>query len=159
MSALVAPPAPSPAACIIHNDYKFDNVVYDSIAFDRIVGVLDWEMATVGDPLMDLGTTLCYWVEEGDADGLKNLAFSPTMRPGFMSRRQLAERYAAQTGRDLGHINFYFTFGLFKTAVVLQQIYYRWKQGLTKDPRFGGLIFGVKLLAEAAEGAIAKGEL
>lgn len=149
----------SPPACIIHNDYKFDNVVYDSTAFERIVGVLDWEMATVGDPLMDLGTTLCYWVEDGDAEGLKNLAFSPTMRPGFYTRRQLAERYAEKTGRDLSHINFYFTFGLFKTAVVLQQIYFRWKQGLTKDPRFGGLIFGVKLLAEAAEGAIAKGGL
>lgn len=149
----------SPPACIIHNDYKFDNVVYDSIAFEKIVGVLDWEMATVGDPLMDLGTTLCYWVEQGDADGLKNLAFSPTMRPGFYTRRELAERYADKTGRDLSHINFYFTFGLFKTAVVLQQIYYRWKQGLTKDPRFGGLIFGVKLLAEAAQGAVDKGAL
>ena len=149
----------SPPACIIHNDYKFDNVVYDSTAFEKIVGVLDWEMATVGDPLMDLGTALCYWVEEGDADGLKNLAFSPTMGPGFYTRRQLAERYADKTGRDLTHINFYFTFGLFKTAVVLQQIYFRWKQGLTKDPRFGGLIFGVKLLAEAADKAIDEGEL
>jgi aminoglycoside phosphotransferase (APT) family kinase protein len=149
----------SPPACIIHNDYKFDNVVYDSVAFERIVGVLDWEMATLGDPLMDLGTTLCYWVEDGDADGLKNLSFAPTMLPGMYSRRQLAERYAERTGRDLSQILFYFVFGLFKTAVVLQQIYYRYAQGLTTDARFAGLIHGVRLLAEAAQAAIDKGEL
>jgi aminoglycoside phosphotransferase (APT) family kinase protein len=149
----------SPPPCIIHNDYKFDNVVYDSTKFERIVGVLDWEMATVGDPLMDLGTVLCYWVEAGDHEGLKNLSFAPTMLPGMYTRREIADRYAEKTGRDLEQIVFYFTFGLYKTAVVLQQIYYRWKQGLTKDPRFGGLIMGVKLLAEAAEGAIAKGSL
>ena len=140
----------SPAPAIIHNDYKFDNVIYDSERLERVVGVLDWEMTTVGDPLMDLGTALCYWVEAGDSDAMKNLSFGPTALPGMLTRRQLVERYCEKTGRDASDILFYYTFGLFKTAVVLQQIYYRFAQGLTKDPRFGALIGGVGLLAETA---------
>ena len=145
----------SPAPTVIHNDFKLDNVIFDSEHFERVVGVLDWEMATVGDPLIDLGTTLCYWVEAGDSDAFKNLSFGPTHLPGMYTRAQLAERYAEKTGRDVGPIVFYYAFGLFKTAVVLQQIYYRYQKGLTSDPRFAGLIFGVRLLAEAAEAAIA----
>jgi len=114
------------------------------------VGVLDWEMATLGDPLIDLGTLLCYWIEQNDAPGLHNLSFGPTMIPGMLTRRQLVDRYAERTGRDVSNILFYYVFGLFKTAVVAQQIYYRFKQGLTKDPRFAALIFGVKLLADKA---------
>lgn len=150
---------PSGPGVIIHNDYKFDNVIYDSTAFERIVGVLDWEMATRGDALMDLGTSLSYWVEAGDHEGLKNLSFGPTMLPGMLTRQQLAARYAERTGTDIDQIVFYFVFGIFKTAVVLQQIYYRYQQGLTKDPRFAGLIFGVRLLAESADRAIARGTL
>jgi aminoglycoside phosphotransferase (APT) family kinase protein len=112
--------------------------------------VLDWEMATIGDPLMDLGTTLCYWVEAGDPDGHKNLSFGPTMLPGMATRSELAARYAERTGRDVSGIVFHYAFGLFKTAVVLQQIYYRWAKGHTKDERFGGLIHGVRLLASRA---------
>lgn len=149
----------SAAATIIHNDYKFDNVVYDSTRFQRIVGVLDWEMATIGDPLMDLGTALCYWVEASDSEALKNLSFAPTMVPGMMTRRELADRYAERTGRDVSHILFYYTFGLFKTAVVLQQIYYRYAQGLTQDQRFAGLIHGVRLLAQTAATAIERDTL
>ncbi len=141
---------PSPPATVVHNDFKFDNVVYDSERFERIVGVLDWEMATLGDPLIDLGTLLCYWIEQNDAPGLHNLSFGPTMIPGMLTRRQLVDRYAERTGRDVSNILFYYVFGLFKTAVVAQQIYYRFKQGLTKDPRFAALIFGVKLLADKA---------
>lgn len=150
---------PSGPGVIIHNDYKFDNVVYDSPAFERIVGVLDWEMATCGDALMDLGTSLSYWVEAGDLQGLKNLSFGPTARPGMLTRQQLAERYAEKTGRDISNILFYFAFGLYKTAVVLQQIYFRYEQGLTKDERFAGLIFGVRLLAESAQRAIERGHI
>jgi len=150
---------PSGPGVIIHNDYKFDNVVYESSDFERIVGVLDWEMATCGDALMDLGTTLSYWVEADDADGLKNLSFGPTSLPGMFTRQELAERYAHKTGRDLDDVLFYFTFGLYKTAVVLQQIYYRYQQGLTKDERFAGLIFGVRLLAEQAQRAIDRGHI
>jgi aminoglycoside phosphotransferase (APT) family kinase protein len=145
---------PAGPGTIIHNDYKFDNVVYESERFERIIGVLDWEMATLGDPLMDLGTTLCYWVEPRDAAGLKNLAFAPTTLPGMLSRSELAQRYADKSGRDLGDIVFYYVFGLYKTAVVLQQIYYRYHQGLTQDPRFASLNLGVGLLADRAVQAL-----
>jgi aminoglycoside phosphotransferase (APT) family kinase protein len=156
---LVAHLPPSPAATVIHNDFKLDNVIYDSERFERVVGVLDWEMATVGDPLVDLGVALCYWVEATDSDALKNLSFGPTHVPGMYTRAELAERYADKTGRDLGAIVFYYAFGLFKTAVVIQQIYFRYRQGLTSDPRFAGLIYGVRLLAEAAAAAMARPSL
>lgn len=146
------PPSLSPT--IIHNDYKFDNVMYESTAFERIVGVLDWEMATIGDPLMDLGTTLCYWVEDADPPPVKAFGFGPTSRPGMLTRAELAARYAEATGRDISNIVFYFTFGLFKTAVVLQQIYYRYEQGLTTDARFAMMIEGVRLLALMADRAV-----
>jgi aminoglycoside phosphotransferase (APT) family kinase protein len=141
----------SPPARILHNDLKFDNVVYASEEFREIIGILDWEMATLGDPLMDLGTLLCYWVEQRDPVGLQDLAFGPTTLPGMYSRTELATRYAAQTGVDLSNIVFYYAFGLFKTAVVCQQIYFRFKHGMTKDPRFGGLIDAVRLMADKAE--------
>jgi aminoglycoside phosphotransferase (APT) family kinase protein len=102
---------------------------------------------------------LCYWVEATDSDALKNLSFGPTALPGMFTRRELAERYAERTGRDIANILFYFTFGVFKTAVVLQQIYFRFKQGLTSDPRFGGLIAGVQLLAGNAADALARDRL
>lgn len=146
-------------AALIHNDYKLDNVVLDPSDLTRIVGVLDWEMSTLGDPLMDLGTTLSYWVEASDPDEQQLVRWGPTAVPGALTRAQLAERYAQKTGVDLGNIVFYYAFGLFKTAVVLQQIYYRYKQGLTKDERFAHLIMGVHVLMDAADKAIARGTL
>ncbi|MEM6788761.1 MAG: phosphotransferase family protein [Myxococcota bacterium] len=145
---------PSNPGAIVHNDYRFDNVVYDSPSFERVVGVLDWEMATCGDPLMDLGTMLAYWVEAGDDPGLLALRIGPTHEPGMATRKELAARYAEQTGRDVTQIVFYYAFGLFKTAVVFQQIYLRYQQGLTRDPRFAGLLMGVKTLAAQARRAI-----
>ncbi|MCY7351005.1 MAG: phosphotransferase family protein [Cytophagaceae bacterium] len=134
-------PPTSTAATFLHNDYKFDNVVLNPDNLTEIRAVLDWEMATVGDPLMDLGATLAYWCEAGDGDLLK--AFNLTYLPGCLSRREVADRYAAQTGRDLTHLPFYYAFGLYKNAVIIQQIYARWKAGLTRDPRFGTLLPGV----------------
>jgi aminoglycoside phosphotransferase (APT) family kinase protein len=145
---------PSPPPTLIHNDYKFDNLVLDPSQPTRIIGVLDWEMATLGDPLMDLGTALCYWVQADDPPQLHAAAFGPTTRPGCPTRQQLADRYAARSGRDLRHIVFYYCFGLFKTAVVVQQIYYRFKQGLTSDPRFAMLGAMAQLLAEQADRTI-----
>ncbi len=139
---------------LIHNDYKFDNLVLDPKELARIVGILDWEMATVGDPLMDLGTALCYWVDATDPELLQLFAFGPTALPGMLTRRQIAERYAAKTGRDLSRIAFYYCFGLFKTAVVAQQIYTRYKQGHTSDPRFAMFIEAVRVLARQAADSI-----
>ncbi|MSP23592.1 MAG: phosphotransferase family protein [Myxococcales bacterium] len=140
----------SPPARILHNDLKFDNVVYDSAKLERIVGILDWEMATLGDPLMDLGTALGYWVEAGDPEPLKALSFGPTMLDGMQTRCELAENYARATGVDVSNIVFYYVFGLFKTAVVCQQIYGRYRQGKTSDPRFSGLIDAVRAMADKA---------
>jgi aminoglycoside phosphotransferase (APT) family kinase protein len=146
-------------ATIIHNDYKYDNLVLDPGDITRVVGLLDWEMSTIGDPLMDLGTALCYWVEKGDGEEMRALAFGPTMLPGSFTRRELVERYARASGRGVDEPCFYYCFGLFKTAVVIQQIYYRFKQGLTRDPRFAAMIGGVRALSRQAEAYLGRGQV
>jgi aminoglycoside phosphotransferase (APT) family kinase protein len=150
---------PSGRGTIIHNDFKFDNVVLDPAVPTRIVGILDWEMSTLGDPLMDLGTTLSYWIQPGDPPALQAVAFGPTMLPGMFSRRQLADAYAARTGRDVSNVVFYYCYGLFKTGVVVQQIHYRYRQGLTHDERFASLGTVMKLLMDEAAAAAARGTL
>lgn len=141
----------------IHNDYKHDNLVLSSDDPTRIVGVLDWEMATAGDPLMDLGTTIGYWVEETDPEPLKAFAFGPTFIPGSYTRAQVIEEYAKATGRDVSGMLFYSVFALFKIAVIGQQIYKRFVEGKTHDERFAALGMGVALLSRAATEAIARG--
>jgi len=150
-------PAEGPPA-LIHNDFKFDNVIFDP-ALERITGVLDWEMATVGDPRMDLGTSLSYWAEADDPATFYQLPFGPTAAPGMMTRKDFAERYLERSGRHADNLVFYYAFGLFKTAVVLQQIYYRWRKGITTDPRFEKLIFGVRILSEQARTSIHRGSI
>ncbi len=145
-------PADGPPA-LIHNDFKFDNVIFDP-ALQSITGVLDWEMTTIGDPLMDLGTSLSYWAQASDPVMYHQLPFGPTARPGMMTREEVARRYLERSGRTTGDLVFYYAFGLLKTAVIAQQIYYRFKQGLTKDPRFGAMIMGVNLLSQQAQTAI-----
>jgi aminoglycoside phosphotransferase (APT) family kinase protein len=142
---------------LIHNDYKFDNLVLDPEDLTRIVAVLDWEMATIGDPLMDLGTTLAYWIEPGDLEPLRRHLVGPTTAPGSLSRREVAERYAQATGRDVANWLFYYVFGLFKVAVIAQQIYARFVRGATRDERFG--VFGtvVAALGEQAAQAVESG--
>jgi len=131
-------PADSGAA-VIHNDYKFDNLLLDPADPSRVEAVLDWEMATVGDPLMDLGTTLGYWVEPGDPEPLQKLVTGPTIEPGCLTRRGVVERYERATGRAVDRPLFYYAFGLFKVAVIAQQIFARHARGATADPRFAGL--------------------
>jgi aminoglycoside phosphotransferase (APT) family kinase protein len=149
-------PAGSGAA-FIHNDYKHDNLVLSAQDATRIVGVLDWEMATAGDPLMDLGTTVGYWVEETDPEPLKAFAFGPTFIPGSYTRAEVIEEYARATGRDVSKMLFYSVFALFKIAVIGQQIYKRFVEGKTHDERFAALGMGVALLSRAATEAIARG--
>lgn len=151
-------PAESGAA-LIHNDYKYDNLVLDPADLTRIVAVLDWEMATVGDPLMDLGTALGYWVDPSDPREVKGLPFGPTLLPGNLSRVELAARYAERSGRDVGSLLFHYVFALFKIAVIAQQIYKRFREGFTRDPRFGALIGGVRVLGSQAARAIEKGRI
>lgn len=139
---------------LIHNDYKFDNIVLDPADPRRVTGVLDWEMATVGDPVMDLGTTLGYWVQEGDPGALQVGRFGPTTLPGSMTRAEIVDRYHGRTGYDVSGIGYYYVYALWKLAIVLQQIYFRYAKGYTRDERFGGMIHIVRMLAEVAGDAI-----
>lgn len=144
---------------LIHNDYKFDNVVLDPEDHTRLIAVLDWEMATVGDPLMDLGTSLAYWVEASDEDALKFFVPGPTWLPGALTRHEVVDRYFRQRKIEPVDPLFYYCFGLFKLAVIVQQIYYRYAQGLTKDQRFAVLDQVAAKLCEAAVSASQRGAI
>lgn len=137
-------------AALIHNDYKYDNLVLSTHDVTKIVGVLDWEMATIGDPLADLGTALAYWVDPQDPEELQRIRWGPSSYPGSMTRAQLVEHYARQTGRDVSHMTFYLVLARFKLAVIVQQIYFRYHQGLTKDQRFAAMPDAVRVLLRAA---------
>jgi aminoglycoside phosphotransferase (APT) family kinase protein len=152
-------PAESAGATLIHNDFKFDNLVLDPNDLTHVVAVLDWEMATLGDPLMDLGTTLAYWTEPGDPAPLHQFIVGPTTVPGSLSRRELVERYAETTGRDTSRMLFCYVCGLFKVAVIAQQIYARFARGLTQDPRFANFDKVVAALGLGAVRAIDAGRL
>ncbi|MBW3114494.1 phosphotransferase family protein [Bacillus sp. MCCB 382] len=124
---------------IIHYDYKLNNSMF-SDDLTSMVGLFDWEMATVGDPLADLGVAMGYWIQQDDPALLKYGLGKPpvTIMDGFYSRRQFIEKYAEKSGRDVNHIHFYLSFAYFKLAVIVQQIYYRFKMGQTSDDRFSG---------------------
>jgi len=143
-------PPDSPHHSIVHNDYKFDNVVLDAANPLKIIGVLDWEMAALGDPLMDLGSSLAYWVEKNDPDNLQMIRMMPTNIEGALTRDELVARYAERSGVPVGGFDYYYCFGLFRLAVIAQQIYYRYYHRQTKDERFAMLIFAVKILEETA---------
>jgi aminoglycoside phosphotransferase (APT) family kinase protein len=138
---------------LIHNDFKFDNVIFGP-ALEKITGVLDWEMTTIGDPLMDLGTSLSYWAQASDPPAYHQLPFGPTARPGMMTRDEIARRYLERSGRTTDNLVFYYAFGLLKTAVIAQQIYYRYAKGITTDARFAQFAFAVRLLGEQARTSI-----
>ncbi len=144
-------PADQPA-CLVHNDYKYDNLVLDPTDFAKVVAVLDWEMATLGDPLLDLGTAMGYWVEAGDHPAFRSLGLGATALPGNLTRSDLWNRYLEKSGRRPADPRFYHAFGLFKIAVIAQQIYFRYRNGLTADERFARLGEAVKLLGSTAEG-------
>jgi len=146
-------------AALIHNDYKLDNLVLDPAELSRIVGVLDWEMATVGDPLFDLGTSLAYWVEAGEEGGLAATGLVAPAFPGTLRRRDLAERYGERTGTDPSGILYHYLFGLAKIAVIVQQIYARYLAGHSRDPRFAGLGEVVTLLGRRAAEALSREEI
>lgn len=149
-------PAESGAA-LIHNDYKFDNLVLDPEDPARIVAVLDWEMATIGDPMMDLGTTLGYWIQADDPEPIRRFLAGPTALPGSVSRAELVECYARSAARAVPDMLFYRVYGLFKIAAIAQQIYARFVRGATKDPRFAPLGAVVAALGESAVRAIDSG--
>jgi aminoglycoside phosphotransferase (APT) family kinase protein len=137
-------------AALIHNDYKYDNVVLDPSDLTRIIGVLDWEMCTIGDPLADLGSALAYWIDSNDPAEILETRWGPTTYPGSLTRAQLVQRYAEKTGRDISDVAFYLVFARFKIVVIVQQIYYRYHQGLTHDERFATMPKRISLLLRAA---------
>lgn len=141
----------SPSPTVVHNDFKLNNLKLDPADPAKVTAVLDWEMATVGDPLTDVGALLSYWIEPGDT--LSAVLPSVTALPGFPNRREVLELYGRRSGRDVSGIGWYLAFAYFKLAVILQQIYFRWHNGQTKDERFrhhGELAEGMLRQAAAA---------
>ncbi|MEY9929658.1 aminoglycoside phosphotransferase (APT) family kinase protein [Catenulispora sp. GP43] len=146
-------------ACVIHNDYRLDNIVLDPAqpwdSPTAVRGVLDWEMATVGDPLMDLGSALAYWVQADDNEEFGLLRRQPTTTAGMLTRAQIVAYYGERTGRDVAAWPFYETFGLFRLAVIVQQIYYRYFHGQTTNPAFKHFGFAAVFLRDQALRAMA----
>lgn len=141
------PADPTPA--IVHGDFKLDNVMLDPGDVGRIVAVFDWEMSALGDPLVDVGIVLAYWsptAPPSQRDALTTVID----RPGYFTKQEIVERYAARSRRDLSGIRFYEIFAVFKIAVVIQQIYYRYVQGQTTDARFASFGARVEFLAQHA---------
>ena len=145
--------------CLIHNDFKFDNVVLNPDDPLEIIGVLDWEMATLGDPLMDMGGSLAYWIESGDPEEVQLARMLPTNVDGALTRRELAGYYEKLSGRNMQHYDFYRCFGLFRLAGIAQQIYYRFYHGQTQDQRFQKFAFMVAILEKVTRGIIDRSDL
>jgi len=142
---------------LVHNDFKFDNLVFDAGNPSRIVAVLDWEMATLGDPLLDLGTSLAYWSEAGDPPALK--PFNVSWLPGSLTRREVVQTYAAMRGTAEPDMLYPYVFGCFKVGVIVQQIYARYRKGLTADHRFAGLKMVLEGCIHQALQAMHKGSI
>lgn len=140
-------------SCIIHGDWRIDNVVFD-LANARIAGVLDWELATVGDPLMDLGSALAYWVDRDDEKAFASLRRQPSHLSGMPTREEFLQRYLQLSGRQCADFTFYEVFGLFRLAVIIQQIWARFRAGQTTNPAFAGFGDAVNTLINRAEGKI-----
>ena len=140
-------------SCIIHGDWRIDNMVFD-LDQKRLVGVLDWELATVGDPLMDLGSALAYWVDRDDDLEFASLRRQPSHLEGMPTRREFIAKYLELSGRKCDDFTFYEVFGLFRLTVIIQQIWARYRAGQTTNPAFKGFGVGVNILIKRAQGLI-----
>jgi len=142
-------PADPPAPAVVHGDFKLDNVMLSADDVSRIVAVFDWEMSALGDPLVDLGILLAYWSPTSPPEQRDALT-GVTHLPGYITPDEVVDRYARRSGRDLSNVRYYQIFALFKIAVVIQQIYFRWKTGQTQDARFANFDARVAYLATHA---------
>jgi len=149
-------PSHDNASCVIHNDYRFDNVVLDPDNPLRIIGVLDWEMSTIGDPLMDLGGSLAYWVQADDDPVFQSFRRQPTHEAGMLSRREVIDYYGQQSGLDVSAFGFYEAFGLFRLMVIIQQIYRRFALGQTTNPQFAGFGDAARYMGQRCRRVIQK---
>ena len=140
-------------SCIIHGDWRIDNMVLD-LTQKKLVGVLDWELATVGDPLMDLGSALAYWIDKDDEPMFASLRRQPSHLDGMPTRKEFIAKYLQLSGRKCDDFTFYEVFGLFRLTVIIQQIWARYKAGQTTNPAFKGFGMGVNILIYRAQGLI-----
>jgi aminoglycoside phosphotransferase (APT) family kinase protein len=145
--------------CLIHNDFKYDNIVFTNDHWDEVKAVLDWEMCTLGDPLMDLGTSIAYWVMANDHPMMLQGIPSPTILEGNPGRMEIVQAYAQKSGRDVDQLVFYYVYGLFKIATIAQQIFYRYNKGLTNDPKFAQLDKATQLLCVTGWQAVQKNRI
>jgi len=146
-------------ATLIHNDYKFDNLVLGESDWSKIVGLLDWEMCTIGDPLSDLAISLAYWINPREASPFAITQGFFQQQKGCLTRAELADIYAQRSGRDLSNLHWYYVYAQMKNVVILQQIYYRYKHGHTQDERFAILIEVAKLASQHTLTAIEAGTI
>lgn len=146
-------------AVIIHNDFKFDNLIFSAEDMTTVAGVLDWEMSTVGDPLSDLGVTLSYWWQASDGPSTSVSACFLCRDTGALTREELIRTYSRRTGRDTSNLLFHYVLALYKGAVIGQQIYYRYKMGLTQDARFAAFLDSARAQAGRALRAIESGTI
>jgi aminoglycoside phosphotransferase (APT) family kinase protein len=140
---------PASVYSLVHNDYKLDNIMFDSSDPGKMVAVFDWDMCTLGDPLNDLGALLSYWTEPTDPPYYQGMAMMPSGLD-FMTRRELVDRYSRKSGRSIHDIHFYHALGLFRVTVIIAQIYIRYHRGQTKDQRFAAFGKMIPLMARAA---------
>lgn len=152
-------PAREVAIRVIHNDFRFDNVVLDPADPMRVIGVLDWEMATLGDPLMDLGNSLAYWVQADDDPFRQLTRRQPTHLPGMLTRAEVIAYYGEKSGFRVDNFDFYEVYGLFRLAVIAQQIYYRFHHGQTQNPEFASLFGITQYLEQLCQKHIAQSHL
>ena len=127
---------------VLHGDYRLDNVILCEDNPFEIKAILDWEISALGDPLMDLGNTLAYWSQKGDPEDMIKMCMQPCLAPGMLRREEICEIYARETGYDLSKFDYYLVYGVFRLAVIIQQIYYRYYHGQTKNKAFAS--FGLR---------------
>ncbi|MBU2514921.1 phosphotransferase family protein [bacterium] len=149
-------PADSKNPSLIHNDYKFDNVVLDPENPLKIIGVLDWEMATIGDPLMDLGATIAYWINRDDSEEMQLIRMLPTNIEGALTRKEIISYYLERSGVSVQDFTFYQCCNVFRVATIAQQIYYRFYHGQTNDTRFGMFIGAVQVMERSINSILEK---
>lgn len=152
-------PDDHPVSSLVHNDYRFDNVILDPDNPMQIIGVLDWELTTLGDPLMDLGNSLAYWIQADDPAPVQLMRRQPSHAPGMLTREQFVAYYAERSGIPIDNFDFYYTYGLFRLAGIVQQIYYRFFHGQTQDKRFAQFIHMNALLERMALQVIERSSL